>query len=240
MPDLVATPNGEVADDDAALAAIFPTPAGIEAVWLIEALLSVFDSVPWATALLGGDQYRSVLEKILERRNFSLPDGQKGRLRVELTGQYAAAGLMVGRRGELPVRSMQSFRALIWLVLKHSTTSRNATHVRDLANAVRAAANLRGGQPNPLNDVLPNLAAANCLQQAIESLAPLDSSTHQTLKNTWVTWLRPSLEALEKDPGSTPKSRTVVKELRTSDPAWRPYVASSGCGIARCIRTHRT
>ena len=172
MPDLVATPNGEVADDDAALAAIFPTPAGIEAVWLIEALLSVFDSVPWATALLGGDQYRSVLEKILERRNFSLPDGQKGRLRVELTGQYAAAGLMVGRRGELPVRSMQSFRALIWLVLKHSTTSRNATHVRDLANAVRAAANLRGGQPNPLNDVLPNLAAANCLQQAIESLAP--------------------------------------------------------------------
>src|SRR5690606_21568207 len=39
--------------------------------------------------------------------------------------------------------------------------------------------------------------------------------------------------------GSTPKSRTVVKGLRTSDPAWRVFAASSGCGIARCIRTHR-
>lgn len=202
MPDLVTTPNGEVADDDAALVAVFPTPAGIEAVWLIEALISVFDSVPWASALLGGDYYRSVLEKILERRNSALPDGQKGRLRIELTGQYAAAGLMIGRRGELPVRSIQAFRALIWLVLKHSTNRRNATHIRDLANAVRAAANLRGDQPSPLNDVLPRLAAANCLQQAIESLALLDRSTHQTLKNIWVTWLRPSLEALEKDSSS--------------------------------------
>lgn len=38
--------------------------------------------------------------------------------------------------------------------------------------------------------------------------------------------------------GSTPKSRTVVKGLRTSGLAWRPFVASWGCGIARCIRTH--
>ena len=38
--------------------------------------------------------------------------------------------------------------------------------------------------------------------------------------------------------GSTPKSRTVVKGLRTSGLAWRPFVASSGCGTARCIRTH--
>src|SRR5690606_19987552 len=29
--------------------------------------------------------------------------------------------------------------------------------------------------------------------------------------------------------GSTPKSRTVVKGLRTSDPAWRVFAASSGC-----------
>src|SRR5690606_34480549 len=39
--------------------------------------------------------------------------------------------------------------------------------------------------------------------------------------------------------GSTPKSRTVVKGLRTSGLAWRPFVASSDCGTARCIRTHR-
>ena len=39
--------------------------------------------------------------------------------------------------------------------------------------------------------------------------------------------------------GSTPKSRTVVKGLRASDPAWRVFAASSGCGIARCIRTHQ-
>ena len=39
--------------------------------------------------------------------------------------------------------------------------------------------------------------------------------------------------------GSTPKSRTVVKGLRTSGLALRLFFASSGCGTARCIRTHR-
>jgi len=38
--------------------------------------------------------------------------------------------------------------------------------------------------------------------------------------------------------GSTPKSRTVVKGWRTSNPAWRSFAASLGCGAARCIRTH--
>ncbi len=40
-------------------------------------------------------------------------------------------------------------------------------------------------------------------------------------------------------PGSTPKSRTVVKGLRTSGLAWRPFAAALGCGTAQCIRTHR-
>ena len=40
--------------------------------------------------------------------------------------------------------------------------------------------------------------------------------------------------------GSTPKSRTVVKGLRTSGLALRLFFASSGCGTARCIRTHRS
>ncbi|WP_230672674.1 hypothetical protein, partial [Xanthomonas euvesicatoria] len=30
--------------------------------------------------------------------------------------------------------------------------------------------------------------------------------------------------------GSTPISRTVVKELQPSDPAWPPFAASLGCG----------
>ncbi|MFB0377700.1 hypothetical protein ABVD74_14715, partial [Xanthomonas euvesicatoria] len=34
--------------------------------------------------------------------------------------------------------------------------------------------------------------------------------------------------------GSTPISRTVVKELQPSDPAWPPFAASLGCGVARC------
>ena len=38
--------------------------------------------------------------------------------------------------------------------------------------------------------------------------------------------------------GSTPTPRTVVKGWRTSNPAWRSFAASSGCGTARCIRTH--
>jgi len=42
----------------------------------------------------------------------------------------------------------------------------------------------------------------------------------------------------ESVPGSTPKSRTVVKGWRTSNPAWRSFAASLGCGAARCIRTH--
>lgn len=36
--------------------------------------------------------------------------------------------------------------------------------------------------------------------------------------------------------GSTPFSRTVVKRLKTSDSAWRVYVASVNCGTARCNR----
>ncbi len=39
--------------------------------------------------------------------------------------------------------------------------------------------------------------------------------------------------------GFTPKPRTVVKGWKTSDPAWRLFAASSGCGTARCIRTHQ-
>ena len=46
-------------------------------------------------------------------------------------------------------------------------------------------------------------------------------------------------EGKNQKTGSTPKSRTVVKGLRASDPAWRVFAASSGCGIARCIRTHQ-
>ncbi|WP_206513559.1 hypothetical protein, partial [Xanthomonas euvesicatoria] len=37
--------------------------------------------------------------------------------------------------------------------------------------------------------------------------------------------------------GSTPISRTVVKELQPSDPAWPPFAASLGCGVARCSQT---
>jgi len=50
---------------------------------------------------------------------------------------------------------------------------------------------------------------------------------------------RAQAEYVQKQMGSTPKSRTVVKELITSDLAWRPSAASSDCGTARCIRTHR-
>ena len=39
--------------------------------------------------------------------------------------------------------------------------------------------------------------------------------------------------------GSTPKSRTVMKELGTPHLAWRLFAASSGCGTARRIRTHQ-
>lgn len=42
------------------------------------------------------------------------------------------------------------------------------------------------------------------------------------------------------DEGSTPKSRTVVKELGTPDRAWRLFAASSGYGTARRIRTHQS
>ncbi len=38
--------------------------------------------------------------------------------------------------------------------------------------------------------------------------------------------------------GSTPKSRTVVKGWKTSNPLWRSFAASLGCAAARCIRTH--
>ncbi|WP_425529187.1 hypothetical protein, partial [Stenotrophomonas maltophilia] len=37
--------------------------------------------------------------------------------------------------------------------------------------------------------------------------------------------------------GSTPISRTVLKELQPSDPAWRPFAASLGYGVARCSQT---
>ena len=40
-------------------------------------------------------------------------------------------------------------------------------------------------------------------------------------------------------PGSPPFPRTVMKGWKTSNPALRFSVASSGCGSARCIRTHR-
>ena len=39
--------------------------------------------------------------------------------------------------------------------------------------------------------------------------------------------------------GSTPKSRTVVKGLKTSIPALQLFAASLGCGTALCIQTHR-
>src|SRR5690554_3850376 len=39
--------------------------------------------------------------------------------------------------------------------------------------------------------------------------------------------------------GSTPKSRTVVKDLKTSGLAWRSFAASLDCGTAQCIRTHQ-
>lgn len=38
--------------------------------------------------------------------------------------------------------------------------------------------------------------------------------------------------------GSTPISRTVVKELQPSDLAWQPFAASSDCSVARCSQTH--
>ena len=41
------------------------------------------------------------------------------------------------------------------------------------------------------------------------------------------------------DLGSTPKSRTVVKGLKTSIPALQLFAASLGCGTALCIQTHR-
>ena len=47
------------------------------------------------------------------------------------------------------------------------------------------------------------------------------------------------LYAWRERSGFTPKPRTVVKGWKTSSPAWRPVAASSGCGTARCIRTHR-
>lgn len=47
-----------------------------------------------------------------------------------------------------------------------------------------------------------------------------------------------TLKSPATEKGSTPISRTVLKELQPSDPAWRPFAASLGCGVARCSQTH--
>jgi len=55
-------------------------------------------------------------------------------------------------------------------------------------------------------------------------------------------WIEGKVASLSYDgfgEGSTPKSRTVVKGLRTSGLALRLFAASLGCGTARCIRTHQ-
>ena len=50
---------------------------------------------------------------------------------------------------------------------------------------------------------------------------------------------RTSVAGERQNQGSTPKSRTVVKGWKTSDPAEQSFAASSGCGTVRCIRTHQ-
>ena len=56
-----------------------------------------------------------------------------------------------------------------------------------------------------------------------------------------VAWQARPLEAMYPVVflGSTPKSRTVVKGLKTSNPALQLFAASLGCGTALCIQTHR-
>lgn len=101
-------------------------------------------------------------------------------------------------------------------------------------------------------DLVPALRHANIASlttpEAMRALQPIiERAPHMAIKA--VGYLNDMIDKAIKDGvredgktlrGSTPKSRTVVKELRTSDLAWRPSAASSGCGTARCIRTHRT
>lgn len=198
---------------DREVAAIFPTPVGIEEVWLAEALLGVFDTVGWLQEPLGGQVGRAALAALIDRRRAAVPSEQQGVSRRELTGEYNAAGIMVGQgRGHQP-RGIQTLRALVWLVLtkRHRANQPSASVVEDLATALRAAAKASGKAAGPLNRALEALGQAGSFAESIVALSKLNDSKHQALRDLWVKWLQPELAALATDPRGAPGRPGVAK-----------------------------
>lgn len=207
---------------DCEIAEIFPTPPGVEEVWLAEALLGVFDSVgDWLQASLGGQEGRAALVALLDRRRATVPQQQKGVSRRELKGDYDAAGIMVGQGQGRQPRGIQTLRGLVWLVLtkRRRSNQPSASVVHDLAAALRAAARARGKAAGPLSQALAALGQVGTFAESIDALSVLDDAKHQALRDLWVGWLRPELAALAADPDGA-SGRTAVPTSRPTKPSW--------------------
>lgn len=243
MSNLADAPDLLAGEEDAQLAAVFPTPSAIEGVWLAEALLGVLDWVPWAVKFLGGDGYKSVLGAVLERRQAGVPPNHERLTRRELTGDHEAAGLMLGRPGSRPVQGVQNLRALLWLALLRDRREgrRSGHHLVHIGDGLRAARLGSGSRSSTLNDLLEGLGRAVSFEQAVVTLSALSSAREESLRKAWTDWLQPQLTGLpRRPPPSAPEKKDASDGRKTQGVRSRSGRHSAKRRSTRIERLRRT
>ena len=206
--------------------ALFPAPGPAERVWLVEALLGVREDVAWLQGHFGGEP--DLLPDLLELWRRQVPPEQRQLQRQPLAGDHDAAGIIVGDHKRAQPPGLQVLRGLLWLVLrqKRRLDQPASSAIHDLAAALRAARTPTTPAAEALGSVLPSLGRATSVEQAIDALAPLAATQHQSLSKLWTGWLLPALKALVAEepvrrpaPPVEPPRRPLFRRRRARVPA---------------------
>ena len=214
MPEL-ATPGTDTPPSPlGGYDALFPTPQGVEELWLLDSLSAILTAAPWLARALGEPNYLDVLTR---RRASLLADLPQAHLHFKvrlLTGDYGRAGAVIGRGATHSSRGLNLIRTLYWLALQKFATQGRLDHPdgEALASALRATArSLRSAAREALGPTLEAMATVTDLRGAVAAMNLLEQSRHQALRNAWQGELKkilsqPSTASLapeEERPGST-------------------------------------
>jgi len=181
---------------------LFPTPNGIEEVWLLDALIEILRVAPWLTPRLGGAG--NTLANLSARRDHllsTIPVEQHDAVIDLLGGDYERAGAVIGLGSDRSSRAMYRLRGLYWLALRYWWAQGRIHHtaVEAFGSALRQVARSpRSKAAHELDPILAALASAHEFDGVLAAMNLLLQSDHRALREAWQKGLQQPLN----QPGS--------------------------------------
>lgn len=177
----------------------FPIPSPRHLALLLESILRITDGVPWFVPAAPSADFRSLAAAASAevKRAYDRIDRLSGA--SSLTGGYLLSRAVVGRESA-PARGPEALRAALLLCgLKwHTEGKPRRSALEDLGAAIRAITEQerQGDSVSPVTQHLPDLGAAQTLDDFLQAADALMTCGIERLENAWARHFKPTLQEI--------------------------------------------